>query len=187
MGIIEDTSAALEAKTPGGARTTAQLRARRLLERTQALDPQHELLQKALAEPLLRRLKRVIGDKILCTHPYELCRQQQQTKAGLFKAAISDRIKETGDRLYVVTVLRTGTTIHEDDVRPGDQVCISQYAGCTIADLDDAGRDTYLWMIGMGDVLFVCEPPGVAEPRWDRLALSRSSVWEKEKEKEIQP
>jgi hypothetical protein len=102
-----------------------------------------EFVLSALRESLLLRMKTLYGDRIITTHPYRVVADQQRTSAGLYMPQQSMQLREVLDTLYVVTVLRVGSAIQIDDVKPGDEILIPACVGGTLHDTV-AGREVPL-------------------------------------------
>lgn len=119
-----------------------------------------EHFRAALADPAYRRLSVLFGDRIVATRPHRTL-YATLTRVGQFNVVkpqgITERIKTNKEYVLEATVLRTGTGVHPDDVRAGDRVIVSQFAGSVWHDAVN-GRETELWLFGTGDVILKLTP-----------------------------
>ncbi len=140
---------------------------RDLVERThgagaEAADEQTRLdsFQAAIADPLYMQVETLFGDRIITTRPHRVLAMQLE-RIGQFQlvkpANISERIKTHKEYVFEALVLRTGTGVHPDDVKAGDRVIVSQFAGSVWYDIV-RGRESELWLFGSGDVLLKLVP-----------------------------
>ena len=128
-----------------------------------------ERFRNALVDPLYRRIDTLFGDRLICTRPHRvLAMQLERVGRFIIKPAVSSRIQSNKEHVLETIVMRTGTGVHADDVRAGDRIVVSQFAGSVWYDVD-RGHESELWLFGSGDVIVKLIPDQAERTPLDEL------------------